>query len=167
MDRTMQMEQFSRAFVAAIAAQAGCNHSVPVVDDHSIDLILSKQLDGALCSDPKIGIQLKATCEKVCFSDSLLKYELHNLKNYNDLRKTNLQTPRLLVVLYMPDNPADWIQYKSECIHLFRNAFWVSLRGMPEIHNKTSITLNIPVSQRFDVNALNEMMQKIAAGGVL
>ncbi len=164
MELTAQMEQFSRAFVSAIAAQAGCNHSTPAVDDHSVDLTLSKQIDGALWSDPKIGIQLKSTYEKVSFAASTLKYELHSLKNYNDLRKTKLQTPRILVVVYMPEHPEDWIKYQEDGMHLYRNAFWVSLRGKPEIQNKSSVTIEIPTSQRFSVDALNEMMEKIAKG---
>lgn len=166
MERNKQMEQFSIAFVTAIAAQAGCNHSQPKVDDDSVDLTLFSKKVGQLREDPALNIQLKSTSENVSFTNSILKYELHNLKNYNDLRKTNLQTPRILVVVYLPENNKDWIKYKDESIHLYRNVFWLSLRGQPEILNKTSITLSIPTSQKFNAEELDKMMNKIAKGDI-
>ena len=36
---TQQKEQFSLAYVLAVAAQAGVNHTTPVVDDESVDII--------------------------------------------------------------------------------------------------------------------------------
>ena len=167
MDHKKQMEQFSIAFVTAIAAQAGCNHSQPEVDDDSVDLSLFSKRPGMLREDPTLNIQLKSTCEKVSFCDSVFKYELRNLKNYNDLRKSNLQTPRILIVVYMPDNTDDWIKYQDDSIHLYRNAFWVSLRGMPDTSNKSSVTIDIPSSHRFNATALNEIMDKIARGEVV
>ena len=117
--------------------------------------------------DTALNIQLKSTYEKISFYDSILKYELHNLKNYNDLRRINIQTPRILIVVYMPDSTDEWITYQDESIQLYRNAFWVSLRGMPETSNKSSITIDIPSQHRFCAAALNEIMDKIAKGEVV
>lgn len=61
MEKTEQMQQFSLAFVYAIAAQAGCNHSKPEVDDHSVDLKLLKNMPGHLLEDPELNIQMKST----------------------------------------------------------------------------------------------------------
>ena len=167
MDRRMQMEQFSIAFVTAVAAQAGCNHATPVVDDDSVDLSLFAKKQGLLWDDPMVHLQLKATCEQVSFEGSVIKYNLRNLKNYEDLRSRNLQTQRILVVVYMPEHCKDWIEYQDDCIHLYRHAFWVSLRGMPETSNKSGVTIEIPTSQRFNAAALSEMMTKIANGVVV
>ena len=159
------MEQFSEAFVCAIVAQAGCNHSKPVVDDHSIDLNLSKNMPEQpdfLLFDPMICIQLKSTAVSEITGDTL-KFRL-KMKNYNDLRKCHLQKPRILVVVCIPDNSEDWIDYHKDSLILYRNSFWISLDGRPEISNTTSVTLDIPVAQRFDAKILSEMMEKVAKG---
>ena len=164
MDKKKQMEQFSFAFLHAIAAQAGCNHSTPAVDDHSVDLKLSKNVSGHLLDDPEINIQMKSTYQDLQRCGDVLKYELHNMKNYNDLRKTNLQIQRILVLVRMPENPDDWIQYQDSHIELYRDAYWVSLKGLPEIQNKTGVIIDIPVSQRFNATELERMMNCIADG---
>lgn len=40
MDIDKQKEQFNIAYICALAAQAGLNHSVLAVDDDSIDILL-------------------------------------------------------------------------------------------------------------------------------
>ena len=63
------MEQFSLAFITAIAAQAGCNHSQPVVDDDSVDLSLFSKRPGLLREDPALNIQLKRFLSVILFSN--------------------------------------------------------------------------------------------------
>lgn len=55
---TDRMEQFSIAYISALAAKTGCNISVPRVDNDSIDISLQKKYD----TPPRgrIDIQLKA-----------------------------------------------------------------------------------------------------------
>ena len=164
MEKTEQMQQFSLAFVYAIAAQAGCNHSEPAVDDHSVDLTLSKNMSGHLWDDPEIKIQMKSTHQNLRCCDGVLKYDLHNIKNYNDLRKTNLQIQRILVLVRMPENPNDWIHYQNDHIELYRDVYWVSLKGLKETKNTAGVTIDIPISQRFDATELMRMMTCIADG---
>ena len=58
MHSTAQKEQFSRAYVAAIAAQAGCNSAKPEVDDDSVDLTLKmKDLIDCRRSRSEVDIQ--------------------------------------------------------------------------------------------------------------
>lgn len=58
----MKMEQFSRAYVAALAAQAGCNSARPEVDEDSVDIALSmKDIPGCKRSRGKLEMQLKCT----------------------------------------------------------------------------------------------------------
>ncbi|MFC6839009.1 hypothetical protein ACFQGW_03085 [Xanthomonas theicola] len=50
---TARKEQFNRAFVGALAAQAGINSSVPTVDNDSIDItFIGKDFRG-LIRDPQ------------------------------------------------------------------------------------------------------------------
>lgn len=165
MEKTEQMQQFSLAFVYAIAAQAGCNHSKPEVDDHSVDLKLLKNMPGHLLEDPELNIQMKSTYQDLKRCENVLKYVLRNMKNYNDLRKTNVQIPRILVLVRMPENPDKWIKEQNDCIELYRDVYWVSLKGFPEKLNTTSVTIDIPVTQRFNATELTRLMNCIADGG--
>lgn len=87
------------------------------------------------------------------------------MKNYNDLRKTNVQIPRILVLVRMPENPDKWIKEQNDCIELYRDVYWVSLKGFPEKLNTTSVTIDIPVTQRFNATELTRLMNCIADGG--
>lgn len=86
------------------------------------------------------------------------------MKNYNDLRKNNLRQPRILVVVCIPENYQDWIEYHDDSLTLYRNVFWLSLEGKNEISNTSSVTLDIPLTQRFNATVLSQMMEKIARG---
>lgn len=97
MDLSTQKEQFSIAYVKAIAAQAGLNYAIPVVDNDSIDIsIIGRGFKGRIRS-PQIDVQLKCTSNGV-FEEDTLKFDL-KLKNYNDLRGEGCLAPRYLVVL--------------------------------------------------------------------
>ena len=164
----MQKEEFSRAFVQAIAAQVGCKHIQESVDDSSIDMTLT--MDGiqgqdALLSSVDLKLQLKCTSQDIGHNN-ILTFNL-NKKNYDDLRVTNILVPRILVVVCVPENIEEWIYHDSEKICLFRSAYWYSLRNASESNNSTSIAIKIPLNQRFDADFLNSAMHKIARGEFL
>lgn len=79
---TQQQEQFSKAYVQAVAAVAGFTHYKPEVDDDSIDAgLAARRLK--LSTAPRIEMQLKCTGgEKLAGSE--LVFDL-SVKNYNDL----------------------------------------------------------------------------------
>lgn len=59
---TQQKEQFSLAFIQAVAAAAGCNVARAAVDDESVDLELIAAHDAAdLRPSPHLAIQAKCT----------------------------------------------------------------------------------------------------------
>jgi hypothetical protein len=160
MNPNVQKEQFSDAFLHAIAAVSECACCKPSVDDDSIDWTLSKVIAGR----PKLDIQLKCTADIP--NDAFLTFVLKK-KNYDDLRLTSILVPRVLVVVTVPPNVNDWITSDPDELILRHRAFWYSLRGQPETANATAVTLQIPLSQRLTVVSLNTMMQNIATGGTV
>ena len=46
-------------------------------------------------------------------------------------------------------------------------AYWMSLKGEPETANTTSTTVLVPLSNRFDIDQLSELMQKTETEGAL
>jgi hypothetical protein len=59
MDLNARKEQFSNAFLFAVAAVAGCSVAKPSVDNDSIDWTISNRLPRR----PKLDVQLKCTAD--------------------------------------------------------------------------------------------------------
>ncbi len=107
MDLSLRKEQFSPAYVRAVAAVAGYGVSKPDPDYDSIDIELSDRTGEGVPTRPKIDIQLKCTSQNV-LRDRDLVYPLKR-KNYDELRMTDLLVPRLLIVSRVDKRRADWV----------------------------------------------------------
>ena len=157
---TRQKEQFSLAFIQAVAAAAGCNVTRADVDDESVDLeLIAAHSPDDLRPSPHLAIQAKCT--------ELDDGEGHalplKLKNHNDLRAP-CHVPRLLVVVCVPADVEAWLTATPEALVLRRCAYWRSLRGLPPADTETRKTVHIPRSQRFEPQALTALMATIARG---
>ena len=101
MESDMQKEQFSRAYVLAVAACAAFAFSIPSVDDDSVDMSIHQTGGGGTIRSPRLDLQLKckaaATPAEPTFSHSI------KLKNYDDLRDDTVLVPRILVVVLVPE----------------------------------------------------------------
>ena len=82
------------------------------------------------------------------------------------LNYLNSFVPRLLVVVLVPENIENWIQQSEQEMCTRYCAYWVSILGMPATQNKTSITVELPRSNLFTVEALESMMQRISQRGL-
>lgn len=105
MDISQQKEQFSNTYVRAIVSVAGYSTYRPEVDDDSVDIGIAARGGKGVIISPRLELQLKCTQRDILY-DSSVRYQL-NLKNYNDLR-VNALVPRILVVVLVPENLADW-----------------------------------------------------------
>jgi Domain of unknown function (DUF4365) len=113
----------SLAYVQVVAAHSGyiCGEP-PGPDRDSVDA----QIMAGGAMRPKLDIQLKATVN-LKRSDAGFSYPL-KIKNYEDLR-VETQTPRILVVLDLPEKKSDWIILSPDELILRKSAYWISLRG--------------------------------------
>jgi hypothetical protein len=155
---TTAKEQFSLAFIRAIATVAGFTATKPDVDDDSVDLVLAARgIYGSLRS-PRLEIQVKCTGSST-FDDDSLVFPGLSMKNYDDLRGDTL-VPRLLVVVVVDGHDVErWIRHAPEELALLGSARWVSLFGMPEISNQASTTVRLPRDNNFNVASLRSLMQ--------
>jgi hypothetical protein len=160
----MQKEQFSRAYVQAVAACAGFAWSVPSVDDDSVDMVLHKSGGGGTVRSPKMELQIKCAAAESPVSDTF-SFSIKR-KNYDDLRDPTVMVPRILVVVLVPENIADWLRHTEAELALRRCGYWVSLRGQPASANATGQTVQIPRRQRFTVESLREIMERNGTGGL-
>lgn len=161
MPLTAAQEQFSKAFVTAVASLAGCAAAEPWPDHDSIDWTLSCRLPPRR---PKLDLQVKSTSTPSA-EEGHIRYALKR-KNYDELIPTDLLAPRLLVLVVVPSQPAAWLSMSSDSLVLRHCAYWASLRGLPPTENDRSVTVEVPRANLFDAEALTRLMQVINEGGV-
>ena len=157
MTPNMQMEQLSLAYVRTVAAKAGFQVTRPELDTDSVDGVLMADFGRR----PRVDFQAKSTTRDV-LRDEALHFSLP-VKNYEELR-ADTRTPRILIVLLMPDDNARWIAQSEEELCLRHCAYWLSLEGQPATSNSSSVTVHIPKTNLFDVNQVIDLMERANRG---
>ena len=154
-------EGLSRAYAHAVAAQAGYVTAVYDQDRDGVDMRI--QAGGDM--RPALDLQLKATVNLgIPDDDGYLHFPLR-LRNYNLLR-IETQTPRLLVVLDLPKEEEQWMSITSDELVLRRRAYWLSLKGYHGTRNRSSVTVDIPASNLFNVDNLPDLMEQSRSGRI-
>jgi hypothetical protein len=163
MDLSQQKEQFSIAYVRAIASVAGYTVYRPEVDDDSVDLGIALRGGAGTVRSPRLELQLKCTADPIWQADPL-RFSLKK-KNYDDLRHTDVLVPRLLVVVCVPATIDLWLEQSETQLALHRCGYYVSLRSLPERSDiETAVTIAIPRQQQLTVVALQSLMTMISTG---
>jgi hypothetical protein len=98
--------------------------------------------------------------------DGRLAYSLAGISRYDDLRSETIATPRILVVLFLPQDPTQWISQTDQALSLHKCAYWVSLRGAAPSSNASAQTVYLPQGQRFDIPSLTSLFELIARGAL-
>ena len=162
MPKSRQEEQFSIAYIQAIASASGYGLEEVKVDLDSIDVTIRQYRNTTenLYGD-SLRLQLKCTFAHSPTRDHL-PYPLAK-KNYNDLCQ-HCMTPRILVVVHVPRDFDTWITLANDSMILKHHAYWCSLKGQPSITAKSK-TVHLPLSQRLTVEALRQLMNMVATGG--
>jgi Domain of unknown function (DUF4365) len=160
MDISQRKEQFSFAFVRAVATVAGNMVAEPAVDDDSIDLWIGGRVGEDIPRPPRIELQVKCTSARVTRGEHLV-YALKR-KNYDDLRLADPIVPRILVVVLVPTDESEWLRQTEEELSLRYCAYWTSLRGMEETKNRGRVTIHVPRANIFSVEGLRDLMKQAA-----
>lgn len=160
MNQSLQMEQLSLAYVRAVASHAGYQVTRPEPDTDSVDGILMAQFGRR----PRIEFQAKATAQNV-LRNGIIHFPL-SVKNYNELR-VETWVPRILIVMLMPKDEADRLSQTADELCLRHCAYWISLANMPENSNTSSITVEIPITNKFDKAQLDDLMNRANNGSQL
>jgi len=157
--------ELSYAYLHAVATRGGfsCSYTHRHLDDVGVDAQIHE--DGRLLAADSIHasfalhVQLKATRVVPIEQNGRFSFSLP-LRQYNRLRETRLVTPRLLVVLYLPPDPIEWLQHSEDALIAKRCAYWVSLRAAAASTNDTAQTVYIPRSQVLSVASFTEIMTR-------
>lgn len=156
--RNQRQEALSRAYVRAIAALAGVICSEPE-QDFGIDLCLrSVRQRGQRYSDAsgQLDLQIKSTM-KANVRDTEVIHDLE-VNNYEDLRESGENCPRILVVMVLPEDENQWLGQSTEELVLRHCAYWLSLEGFPVTTSTSTVRVSLPRGNVFSVEALGRLM---------
>jgi hypothetical protein len=161
MDLNARTEQYSIGYVQVLAAVAGVKIDRYVVDDDSLDVLLSR----AGGRSPHLSLQLKCSADLEPRSDDF-SFRL-KLKNYDDLRRLTM-VPRILVIVHVPPVAEDWLVEMRDHFLLRHRAYWLNLSGMTEEKavtkedwQKKKVTVRIPTANLLTPAQLIQMMDNI------
>nr|WP_246386334.1 DUF4365 domain-containing protein [Armatimonas rosea] len=155
-------EQFSYAYLRAVAAAAGFQVTKPEMDFCKIDLEISaidEHLHDAL---PKLTLQVKCDSD-FKFQNNALVYSL-DIDTYQRLRSNRTLHPRILVVVTVPRDQGAWVSQTEDELIMRHCAYWKSLEGEPASTNTTAQTVYLPRAQIFDVASLSYLMGRLNQG---
>jgi hypothetical protein len=159
--RQHRQELLCRAYVHAIAAQAGLLSSRPD-PDYGIDLSLRKvAVLGSRHRDTsvQVDLQLRSTT-RASVTETEVRLDL-DVPTYNDLRASETYCPRILVVLIMPEDEAEWVIQSPSELAIRHCAYWLSLQGYPETSSRSTIRIRIPLTNLFSVESVRTIMQGV------
>lgn len=157
MQLSRAQEQFSFAYITAVASQARIQVELRRLDDDGIDGILIST-EG---TEPRIEFQAKSTYSNVERADRI-SYPL-DVSAYNRLVKETT-TPRILIVMIVPSCPTKWIDQDQERLVTYRCAYWAILRGQSPTTNKQKKTISVPKTQIFSPEELRYLIKRADAG---
>lgn len=146
----------SLAYVRACAASVGLIASKPDADVDSVDLTISTRNEPDFPIRPKLDIQVKSTAV-IDEVDEIIKYDL-KVKNYDELRDETM-VPRILVLVLLPSDTADWYTHSTDELIIRRCAFWLSLQGRPATSNSSAVRLEIPRGNVFGPSELRAILK--------
>ena len=155
-----QEELLSIAYAHAVSARAGYATAVYDKDRDGIDMRI--QAGGDM--RPAIEIQLKATINLRGPADGFYRFSLP-VRNY-DLLRVRTQTPRILVVLDLPREEEQWMTISDDGLVIRHRAYWTNLAGFDETSSANNITVQIPIQNVFDVQALCDLMEQSRSGRI-
>ena len=154
-----QEELLSIAYAHAVAAQAGYVTAAYERDRDGVDMRI--QAGGEM--RPALELQLKATVNLgAVHNDGCFHFPLRR-RNY-DLLIIRTQTPRLLVVLDLPDEKERWMSITDDELILRHRAYWLNLLNWEETENTDYRTVAIPETNVFDVASLRDLMEQSRNG---
>lgn len=68
--------------------------------------------------------------------------------------------PRLLVLLALPTNQADWLTHFNDKLVLQKCSYYINLKGLPASINAGHQTVYVPTTNMLTPNALKDLMIK-------
>lgn len=161
-------ERLSISFVEAVAARAGVACRLVTQPEYGTDAQLVKiiQLPNGKFRDTGhiINCQIKATttCQ---LRDDVVVYDLEP-DAYNKLAEWEGNSPCILIVLSLADQPNDWLKISEDGLQLQRCCYWTCITG-GTTNNSSKKRISIPRTQIFTPDAVIQLLERLSSQGHL
>jgi hypothetical protein len=167
MTRNQRQEALSRAYVQAIAAQAGMGHT-PRMNDYGIDLSIHEiaRRGKRYCETGMVLDTQVKSATRAARGAAAIRYDLE-AKAYEDLRDADVPNPRILILVVFPDDSAEWLLQSEEELILRGCGYWMSLEGRPRTSRSRSVRIQIPRANVFSVPGVRGILDRLRTGGQL
>jgi len=162
--------ELSYVYLNAVASLAGmsCKLGSRHDDNRGIDAMVTAWLspsEPAALTEVSFNVQLKATVTTPADDGSHLSYFLKEVSRYNDLRAATIAVPRILVVLFLPSEATDWLAHSVDDLVMRRCAYWVTLRGAPEVMTMSGTTVKLPKAQVLSPEGITALAECLSRRG--
>jgi hypothetical protein len=159
--------ELSYAYLHAVASRAGCEcqmsqrHSDGMGVDARLNVREQFGPPSTFLSRFTLEVQLKATSQPLPLVAGHYSFVLKK-EHYDKLREPGAESALILVVLVLPEDPAEWLICTPEALTLKRCAHWVSLLDAPATSSTASQTVYLPQANLFSVEGLRALLQRIS-----
>lgn len=109
---------------------------------------------------------MKATTRELTENDGRLSFSLP-VGQYDKLRRKEVGNAKLLVLVRLPRDPANWLEVSDDKLIANCRAYWQSLYGGEPTANTDSKTVYVPTYQRLDVERLRALMARVSRQEVI
>ncbi len=149
--KSWQKEQFSRAYIHAMAAHEGYTLGDWNYDGDGVDVSLKR-------GGQQLDVQLKCT-RKLRRTSEGYSFAL-DIKTYEKLRDINRSVPGYLFVMTVPQDLSEWLEIVADRNLILNSAAYYSqIQDSPAVDTTTTTAITIPFRNRIDSQALHEMFQ--------
>jgi hypothetical protein len=157
-----EQEEFSYAFIHAVAAGAGYSFQPATrqLDNRGVDIIIHAVGENGI-SKPRpqpLYIQVKSSFQNLTH-EKYIHYDLAK-SNFENLRSDQWINPFILVIVLLPKEVSERLKITEDRLCLQKSAYWISLKGCNSaVTNKTKKRIKIPRSQQLTVDTLRGIME--------
>ncbi|MFO0967416.1 MAG: DUF4365 domain-containing protein [Gemmataceae bacterium] len=159
--------ELSYAYLHAVASRGGfaCEGAFRHLDDAGVDAVVREDnrrlAPDSVLTSFELHVQLKATFQQPAEIDGRFSYSL-TVRRYDKLRNPRVNSPRILAVLYLPENADEWLRHTEDALIAKRCLYWASLRNAPDSQNPKHQTVYIPRAQVLSVASLTDLMTRFS-----
>ena len=156
-----QKEEISKAYIQTVAARCGFKVGTWSQDDDCLDVTIGSAgvLGGGTLASPKIDLQIKCTSDPAAVHPDDVTWQLD--RRHYDRLIARSHTPKLLVVLVLPEDETQWIEHTIDHLILRRCAYWLKMTGLPPISTDSKV-VHLPQAQVFSPAALQSLMERLS-----
>ncbi|MBR7824683.1 DUF4365 domain-containing protein [Actinospica sp. MGRD01-02] len=149
--QSWQKEQISKAFVLAIASQAGVTIGEWNVDKDGVDVTLRKR-------QLMVDFQLKCTRSARSVGGDYV-FDL-DLPTYEKLVDPDRSAPAYLCLVIVPRDLEDWLTHHLEAVELKCHGYWTLMEPGQPPPGRSSTAVRLPRLNRLDGTSLERMFEE-------